>query len=250
MKTKCLTAAMMFLLFFSPAFCGYGLAEKIVLTSMGDFPPYQYEEKGHATGIDADIVREVCKRLGIELELQIVPWKRGLRMVEEGDYSGLLTALHTEERSKFLYFTKETVHIQKNVIMARKGSGITVKGLEDLKGKTVGVVRAFSYGPEFDNFQGLIKEVCNEQKELIKLLDKERIDVAMAVEQPFLFLSKQLGLAGRFETVHVIIEFPVYTVFSKKLGEKGKALSEQFDTVLKQIKAEGLEQQIIDRYVK
>jgi len=251
MKTRCFMAAIMFLLFFSVCFCGEGLAEKIVLTAMEDFPPFQYKgENEQVTGIDADIVREVCKRLGIEVKFQPMPWKRALRMVEEGEFSGLLTALYTEERSKFLYFTKETTHIQKNVIMARKGSAITIKGIGDLKNKTVGVVRGFSYGDEFDKCQDIKKEVCNEQKDLIKILDKERIDLAMAVEQPFLFLSKQLGLSGHFEVVHVVTEFPAYTVFSKKLGDAGKSLAERFDKTLKEIKAEGLEQQIIDRYVK
>ncbi len=225
-------------------------AEKIKLAALGDFPPFQYREKSQMTGIDVDMAREVCKRLGIEPEFKVVPWKRALKIAKKGDVTGILTALHKEERTKFLYYTTEAIHTQKNVIMARKGSGLKVSSLDDLKSKTVGVVRGFSYGQEFDNYQGLKKRVCNNQEDLMRIMNMGRIDVAPGPEKPFLFNSRRFGLQDRFEVVYVITEHPAYTVFSKAIGEKGRVLAEKFDNILKQMKKEGIEQQIIDKYMK
>ncbi|RLC21707.1 MAG: hypothetical protein DRI57_01710, partial [Deltaproteobacteria bacterium] len=69
-------------------------AEKIKLAALGDFPPFQYREKSQMTGIDVDMAREVCKRLGIEPEFKVVPWKRALKIAKKGDVTGILTALH------------------------------------------------------------------------------------------------------------------------------------------------------------
>lgn len=244
---KKLVVTLVMIVLFFPA---TALAEKIKMACLKDFPPFQYWEKGQVTGIDADMVKEVCKRLEIEVEFRPVPWKRALKTAEKGDVTGILGALHKEERTKFLYYTTETIHTQKNVIMASKGSGIKVSSLDDLRDKTVGVIRGFSYGPKFDNYQGLRKKVCNNHEDLMRILNMGRIDVAPGSEKPFLFNSKNFGLQDRFEVVYVIAEHPVYTVFSKAIGEKGKVLAEKFDTMLKQIKKEGVDQQIIDKYIK
>lgn len=225
-------------------------AEKISLACLEDFRPFQWSEKGEVRGIDADIIREVCKRLNIDVEFQPVPWKRALLYAENGIASGILAALYKEERKKFLYYTTQPVHVQKNIIMGRKGSGITVKNFDDLKGKSVGVVRGFSYGPEFDKYEGLRKIVCGDHIELIGVLDKKRIDVAMGSYMPLMFNAVPLGIQNNLEVLHVITEYPVYTVFSRKLGEQGKLLVQRFDMVLKQIKDEGMEQKIIDKYIK
>ncbi|MDM8524411.1 transporter substrate-binding domain-containing protein [Desulfococcaceae bacterium HSG8] len=225
--------------------------EKIVLDTLGDFPPFQYQDdNGKATGTDIDIAYEVCKRLGLELEFRIVPWARALKEAEAGKVAGIIAALLKEERTKFLYYTTEPIHIQKNAVMIRKGSEIKIAGFDDLKGKSIGVIRKFSYGKEFDDYQGLKKEVCNNLEEVIKILNKGHVDVAMGSEKPFMFTAKQMGFQDKFEAAHVFAQIPVYTVFSKKLGKRGESLAKEFDTAIKQIREEGLEQQIIDKYLK
>ncbi|MCP4346861.1 MAG: transporter substrate-binding domain-containing protein [Desulfobacterales bacterium] len=223
--------------------------EKIVLAVLDDFPPFQWKEKGQVVGIDADIIREVCRRLGIALEYKAVPWKRALESAKNGRMTGILTALYKEERTKFLYYTKETVHIQKNIVMIRKGSNIKINGFDDLKNRKVGVVRGFSYGSEFDSFKGLEKEVCNNQKDLVNILARERIDVAMGSEMPLMYNAKQLGFQNAIEIGYVITKYPTYTVFSKA-RENGKLLAQKFDTALREIKQEGMDQKIIDNYLK
>ena len=151
-------------------------ADEITLAVLGDFPPFQWEDAGEVTGIDADIIREVCRRLGIGLKFRVMPWKKALKSAEDADISGLAAALHTENRAEHLYYTRENVHIQKNVIMIRKDSDLSIRGFDDLRTIKTGVVRDFSYGPEFDNIRGLNKEVYGDQKELLRMLAARRID--------------------------------------------------------------------------
>lgn len=224
-------------------------AEQLVFSVLEDFSPYQYMENQKSAGCDVDIMNEVCRRLSIELKVKPLPWKRALKTAENGDSSGLLSVLHTAERESFLYFTSEPIHIQKNVIVARKESGIVIKSFDDLKDKKLGVVANFSYGPEFDKYEGLNKAVCNGQEELVRILDKKRIDVALGAEDPFRFIWKKLDLKERFEIVYVMAEIHAYTGFSKKgCGENGKVMAEKFSEVLRQMKAEGVIEKIMEKY--
>ena len=110
-------------------------ADEITLAVLGDFPPFQWVDGGKVTGIDADIMREVCRRLGIGLKFQVMPWKSALKSADDGNVSGLVAALYNEKRAEYLYYTKENVHIQKNIIMIRKGNSIKIKGFDDLRNK-------------------------------------------------------------------------------------------------------------------
>lgn len=224
-------------------------AEKMVFGMVDDFPPYQYTEAEKPCGADADIVSEVCIRLGIEPEFQVMPWKRVLKNAEDGDISAVLALLFKEERTKVLYYTKEPIHINRDSVIALKGSGMKISGLDDLKGKKVGVMSGYSYGPDFDNYKELNKILCDDHKSLIRILDAGRIDAAVAAETPFMFNSKKMGFKDRFETVYVISENPAYTGFSQKsCGENGKIMAEKFSEVLRQLKAEGMIEKIMEKY--
>jgi polar amino acid transport system substrate-binding protein len=225
-------------------------ADEITLAVLGDFPPFQWEDAGEVTGIDADIIREVCRRLGIGLKFRVMPWKKALKSAEDADISGLAAALYTANRAEHLYYTRENVHIQKNVIMIRKDSDLSIRGFDDLRTIKTGVVRDFSYGPEFDNIRGLNKEVYGDQKELVRMLAARRIDAAMGSEMPLMFNARQVGIQNELEVAHVVTEYPAYIVFSKASGEKGELLARKFDTVLREIKKEGLDRKIMDSYIK
>lgn len=222
-------------------------AEKIIF-AVADFPPYQYVENGASAGICPDIVREISKQLGFEVEFQQLPWKRALRDVTRGDITGLVAVYKTEERAGFLYFTSETILTVKNIIIAKKGSNIKVSSLDDLKNKVVGVANEHSYGAEFDSYQGLKKEYANTLTDLLKMLDKGRMDVVATYNGPFYFTSKNLGMKENFEVLHVISEDPVYIGISKAMGKKGEALANQFSDILSRMKSEGTSQKIIEKY--
>jgi len=229
-----------------------GQTEKLSF-STSLWPPYIIMENDKVSGIHTDIIREACRQLKIEPLFLNYPWKRALISAEEGKADAIFSPVYNEDRAKFLYFPSEPLSVTKNSIFARKSDNIKIKDINDLKDKTVGIVRAYSYGSNFDNYQGIKKIECNNDEELIRILNGKRIDmIAIQGEEIFNFICKSLGFEHEnFEPVYLISEDSPYVGFSKKaLGEKGKLLSEKFSEVLKKMKKEGIVQQITDKYIK
>jgi len=223
------------------------LAEKLVFIA-SEWPPYAMQEKGQPTGMQVEVVLSLGKRLGFDIEIQILPWKRALMRVEKGEADAVFTPFRTEEREKYMYFTAEPLIIQKLAIVAKKGSGIKAAKIDDLKGKAVGVVRGYVYGSEFDNYQGFKrKDPSKDDRQLIKKFVNNRVPLIMSSDEGVTrYLCKQAGV--EIETVYVLNETPGYIGFSKTLGEKGKTLAEKFSQALRQLKEEGVIQKIEGKY--
>lgn len=224
--------------------------ETLVLTTT-TWPPYQYEENGQVTGIAVDIVQEAAQKLGYTIEVQLLPWKRALKNAETGEADGVVSALFTEERAQYLYYTSEPLFEVRTVIFAPKDSSVTqLKSLNDLIGKRIGVVSGYSYGEEFDNFSGLQKYACKDDAVLARNLERGRIDVAVAHEFVFKFASRNIGLQDRFKEVYTLSQYPSYLVFSKAPGKKGQPLTEEFNQVLIEMKNSGRIDAIISTYLE
>lgn len=221
-------------------------ADKLVFVTSAQ-PPYVMSENGQPAGLDIDIIRELCRRLGVEAEIQVLPWKRALYHTEKGEADAIFAPRHTEERAKFLYYPSEPFILERTVILAPKGSGIKINSIDDLKGKVVGVVRGYSYDPKFDTEKGIEKVECNDDEELVKIFAKGRISLAAGSDEGTMkYLCKKAGFEA--ETVYVLNDAPTYIAFSKAKGEKGKALTEKFSQALGQLKNDGFFKKIESKY--
>jgi polar amino acid transport system substrate-binding protein len=211
------------------------LAETLVIaTSL--WPPYVVEEKGKLTGIDVEVVRELCRRLAIKSDIRVYPWKRALRYMEKGEADALFAPRRTPEREKFMYYPSEPIHMEKTVLIVPKGSGITITKLDDLKNRIVGVVRGYSYDPEFDKYPHMEKSVCDDDEQLVKMFVHKRISIIAGADEGSLrYLCKKAGV--EVEVAYVFSAIPSYIAFSKKAtGERGKILAEKFGEALRELK--------------
>jgi len=119
--------------------------------------------------------------------------------------------------------------------------------LDDLKDKTVGVVREYSYSPEFDNHKGLKKDESADDTMMIRKLGEGRTEFAVGEEGNLKFISIQIGI--KLETAYLLLEDPNYLAFSKASGDKGKSLAEKFDQTMRQLRKEGVIEKIIAKYL-
>lgn len=232
-------------LFFPPPIAS---AEKILFAN-SKWPPYSIvAEDGRKTGINTEIVVELCRRIGVEAAFQTLPWKRGLKYAKQGKVDAIYAARRTKEREQFLYYPSEPLLMERTVILAREGSGIRATELADLKGMIVGVVRGFTYGPKFDSFRDIKKIECNNDEQVVRIfaVSKRTLLAASNEEGVTRYLCKKVGVKA--EVVLVLDELPSFLAFSRRLGKRGEELANKFGDVLKKMKKEGFIDKVRNKY--
>ena len=113
-------------------------AGKLVIATSPDFPPFEsLDGSGKVTGIEIDILEEVCAQLGVSLEIQQMDFDSVLPGVQAGKYDmGVSGITVTEKRQKNVLFT-DAYCLAAQAIVVKEGSPISSKA--DLEGKTVAV---------------------------------------------------------------------------------------------------------------
>lgn len=113
-------------------------AGKLVIATSPDFPPFEsLDGSGNVSGIEIDILEEVCAQLGLTLEIQQMDFDSVLPGVQAGKYDlGASGITVTEKRQKNVLFT-DPYCLAAQAIVVKEGSPIQSKA--DLAGKTVSV---------------------------------------------------------------------------------------------------------------
>lgn len=154
-----------------------------------------------------------------------------------------------EEWGDFLEYTSVSAYMSKVSVFALKERHIKVSGLADLKDKSVGTIRGYNYTSEFDKDKHIKKVECDNDKQMITILEKGRIDVCVAESLPFLYFSSKSGLQDKFEELFVITENPICMPFSKKHpGSDSRILADKVSKVVRQLKDEGFIEGIMNKY--
>lgn len=63
-----------------------------------DYNPYNFEENGVITGFSVDLLRAIGRQAKIDLTIELVPWKRYLKVVEKTPNTILFTATRNKNR--------------------------------------------------------------------------------------------------------------------------------------------------------
>lgn len=109
------------------------------------FPPFGYkDEKGDPQGYDVDMAKELAKSLGAKLNIIEVTAANRIPYLETGKADVVFgNFTRTLERAQKINFSDPYV-VAGETLLVKKGSGI--KGVQDLKGKTVAVVKGSTNG--------------------------------------------------------------------------------------------------------
>lgn len=112
-------------------------AGKLTVATSPDFPPFESLEGGKVVGIEVDILEQIAKKMGIELEIVQMDFDAVLMGVQTAKYNcGMSGITVTADREKNMRFTTPYYNAAQ-VIVVKDGSDI--KGKADLKDKTVSV---------------------------------------------------------------------------------------------------------------
>lgn len=136
--------------------CNQAIAEQTIKLVGDPWPPYVNGELGKdaTSGVAVEIAKKIFSQIdGVEVRFPLIPWKRALREVEEGQSDGIGLLLKTAERERYMIYTVPLV-IGEGLIWSATG-GISNPfewtSIKDLYGRSIGIIQAYSYGDELDH---------------------------------------------------------------------------------------------------
>ena len=109
-----------------------------------DFAPVEFiDEDGEYRGIAADYIRLIGDRLSIDFQIvYLSDFNEGLEKVRSREVDMLATVIPTEERKSYMLFTSVPIEVPVVILTRKDISGYF--SLEDLKGRSVGVVHSYA----------------------------------------------------------------------------------------------------------
>ncbi len=211
-----------------------------------EFPPYNHTEDGKISGISTGIVRELLKRIGHPDNMEVLPWSEGYNLAQTEDNVILFSTTRSPMREKLFKWVGPLVP-NNTVFFARKGSGISIKTLDDAKlVKSIGVYK--------DDFAELLlkkKGFTNldavlGNKENVEKLINGKIDLWIANELTGKHLASEEGFGGKIEKVYEVQEDFMYMAFSKTTPD---VVIENWQMILDKIKSDGTYAQILSNWI-
>ena len=93
---------------------------KLVISFTPDSPPFCVKKNGKIEGFNHALAKIICKTLGIEPELKILPLKDQLKSLLDGQVDIILAPMtRTAERATQIAFSKPYYHVTQGVLLRR-----------------------------------------------------------------------------------------------------------------------------------
>jgi len=191
------------MVFSAPSF-SYHPPTKVVVLGDSGYPPYSYVHNGKPSGIYVDILQAVFKTMPqYQVEIRLLPWKRGLKMLEVGEGFALFPPYYYPDQR--LYISPYSSPILTEEVAVFCSSNIAEKRTlaswpNDYLGLTIGINESFSLGGrEFwqavKNGEIRIKEAQTNRDNILNLYNN-MTDCYINDRISILWEVKQLTLEG------------------------------------------------------
>ena len=206
--------------------------ETLVVNIIGSEPSGYLDENGKITGFHADFFRKLGEISKLDIELQLLPFARGLRAMKNGSIdAGLLFKVKKREA-----FLDPITYLFDTHVSAIGRKGITPKSISQLEHLSISRMRGVAVNEAYDRVEKKNPTIqSNNYPQLIKMLNSKHIDVAVGNFYSIWRLSQQMGIQKKIEFPGLLLaKQEVWLHFSKK--SKRKHLIPQIKEALSRIK--------------
>ena len=226
-------------------------ADKPLRVGIANWPPYQIVQNDSGiSGIAFDVLMEVKKRMGINLEIISLPQNRVLTYFKKGDLE-IEPAANQTWRSAYKDISVYSIPYFKvqHVIYAKNPTLIGGNYVSDFRHKTIGTRLGYNYdlsiGESFTN--GLIERKDSQQHDTsLTLLKADRIDGIVVDRKELKYWIKKLNFND--SNFKVAYEIGPSIDVSMRLHKSQAHLLPQLNQTLKAMLDEGFVDRAIIKY--
>ena len=225
-------------------------AKKVVVGTSADYPPYEYlDDAGNKTGFDIELMAEIAKRMGVELEWVDMPFDSLVAAVASGKLDMSISCFNfDEERDKIVDFS-EAYYTTEDAFVVTSAFAGTITVPEDAANYKVGVqsgtvqelatdnrsppaCRPKAISPRYERVDQAALDLANGR---IEVLMGDYVPIqALVAQNPDL----QVVYRGVLSTGPINIVLP----------DGDTALKAEVDRIIKELQAEGFIDQLAVKY--
>lgn len=230
---------------------GEGGVRKIVLLTE-NYPPYNmaidgrnFAQGSNLDGISVQIMRETFKRAGVEYNLTLrFPWERVYKLALENPGYAVFSTVRTPEREPLFKWVGPIAPVQW-VLLARADSPIVaLTDLEQAKSYRVGAYKGDAVAEHLLR-QGFDPVLMLRDQDNPRRLVNGQLDLWATADPVGRWLARQDGITG-LKTVLRFNKAELYLALNK---DTPQPLVDRLQKALDQMRAEGLIEQIMDKYL-
>lgn len=244
------------LLFVCLFFTGTAFAKPLVVLTETDFAPYSMVREGKPAGIDVDVFAEAANRVGIEYELEVVPWVTLLSRLQKGECDMAFSLFYVPERTTYASFVKAApIHKSDYGLFTLVSRNIQRVDVRDLEHMTIGRPEEFSIGERFDDAEkaGKLKTISIPgEAEMVARLLSGKLDAFVGQIDVVQYVLKRMGMQSTVVQVDPTLEKerPAYLVVSNSVPDREREnLVSRFNKALTAIVQDGTYSKIARRYL-
>lgn len=213
--------------------CNVFPPQKIALPTETDFPGY-----------DIELIQAAFDARKIKTEFAFFPWKRAYLLVKSGEYDALCSCSWLPERDQDFWYSQEMGRVAKGVFTLDYQG---FKNLEDLRGKTIGVVSGYNLEAELKAAGVFAIHSVVADDLLLNLLIYRRVEAIYSYENTIRSLLKERH-DSRLIRFQELESAPYYLCVSRALND-GQSMIKEFNLGMKFLRDTRRYEQIIQRYL-
>lgn len=164
-----------------------------------ELPPWKTFKDGRYGGAYTEIVRELGRRIGADVEIVQCPLKRCMSMLEQGLADIAIGYKDTPERRRFLHFlaTPYRNHSADRVFYLIPEQGVEVRSYTDLATLRIGIKLGAEYFERFDKDAALNKAAVRDTETNFRKLALGRLDTLIVPEDQGEAVVAKLGMRDK-----------------------------------------------------
>lgn len=112
---------------------------KLIVGTSADFPPYEFYEDGEYTGFDMELIKEIAKRMDLEVEIQDMSFDTLIATLKQGKVDVLLASMSASPERREQADFSEIYYKSLHGFVTKEGSDVHFNNAEDLKNYKVGI---------------------------------------------------------------------------------------------------------------
>lgn len=210
------------------------------------YPPLAYEVDGELRGIAPEVVRAIQAEVGDTNTIKTAPWLRAYNEAQTKNRQALFAIVRIPEREK-LFKWVGPVFGEGDYFFKRKGSGLSIKSLEDARRVKSIAVRKGGYTHQTLESAGFSNlDISPTYDSSYKKLAEQRVDLVLMGERTYYYMAKNAGLDPDLfvRTDFKFNKSAAWLAFFKDVPDE---LIAKWQAALDKLKANGTYDEIMER---